>query len=191
MAIKKVWSVNSLLFWKTKWRRCPLGWGNHISTKHSKAELKVFTIVDRNSNILHHQAKEALHICIKDPSLNKNIGKVRISSVFNKLITPHTQLEQWHSSISHPRGAPSLLGLSKQKGINTSHLLISIYNRSVIPMLTSFKLQDNWIFRSPPSKKYIGGQFSHTTKCRLVQKVFKLQVLWSSHQFIKQGWRRN
>ena len=25
------------------------------------------------------------------------------------------------------------------------------------------------------------------TKCHLLQKVFKLQVLWSSHQFIKQG----
>ena len=29
------------------------------------------------------------------------------------------------------------------------------------------------------------------TKCHLVQEVFKFQVLWSSHQFIKQGWRRN
>ena len=27
MEIKKVWSVNCLLCWKTKWRRCPLGWG--------------------------------------------------------------------------------------------------------------------------------------------------------------------
>ena len=25
--IKKVWSVNCLLCWKTMWRRCPLGWG--------------------------------------------------------------------------------------------------------------------------------------------------------------------
>ena len=42
-----------------------------------------------------------------------------------------------------------------------------------------------------PSMKHIGKQFSHITKCHLLQKVFKLQVLWSSHQFIKQGWRRN
>ena len=42
-------------------------------------------------------------------------------------------------------------------------------------------------FRSPPSKKHIGKPFSHITKCHLLQKVFKLQVLWSSHQFIKQG----
>ena len=27
MEIKKVWSVNCLLCWKTKWRRFPLGWG--------------------------------------------------------------------------------------------------------------------------------------------------------------------
>ena len=32
---------------------------HHISTKHPKAELKDFTIKDRESNTLHHQAKEA------------------------------------------------------------------------------------------------------------------------------------
>ena len=97
---------------------------NHcISTKHPKAELKDFTIIDRESNTLHHQAKEALHICIKDPSLNRNIGKVRIPSVFNKLLKPARQLELPHSSIPHPRGLPSLLGLSTLKTINSSHLL--------------------------------------------------------------------
>ena len=38
-------------------------------------------------------------------------------------------------------------------------LLISIYNRSVIPMFTPFKLQDNSTFRSPLSKKHMGKQF--------------------------------
>ena len=55
---------------------------HHISTKHPKAELKDFTIIDRDSNALHHQTKEALHICIKDQSLNRNTGKDRIPSVF-------------------------------------------------------------------------------------------------------------
>ena len=32
--------------------------------------------------------------------------------------------------------------VSTQKTINTSYLLIAIYNRSVIPMFTPFKLQD-------------------------------------------------
>ena len=50
----------------------------HISTKHPKTELKDFTVIGRESSTLHHQAKEALHICVKDPSLNRNIGKVRI-----------------------------------------------------------------------------------------------------------------
>ena len=72
---------------------------HHISTKHPKAELNDFTIIDRESNTLHHQAKEALHIPIKDPSLNRNIGKVRIPSVFNKLLKPSRQLELPHSSI--------------------------------------------------------------------------------------------
>ena len=64
---------------------------HHISTKHPKAEFKDFTIIDRESNTLHCQAKEALHICLKDPSLNRNIGKVRIPSVFNKLLKPSRQ----------------------------------------------------------------------------------------------------
>ena len=103
----------------------------HISTKHPKAELKDFTIIDRDSNILHHQAKEALHICIKDPSFNRNIGKVRIPSVFNKLLKPPTQLELLHLVFQHRR----------QLTLHT--FLISIYNRSVISMFTPFKLQDN------------------------------------------------
>ena len=45
--------------------------------------------------------------------------------------------------------------------------LISIYNKSVIPMFTPFKLQYTWTFRSPLSKKHIGKQFSHIRKCHL------------------------
>ena len=76
---------------------------HHISTKHPKVELEDFTIIDRNSNTLQHQAKEALHINIKDPSLNRNICKVRIPSVFNKLLKPNRQLEHPHSSIPPPK----------------------------------------------------------------------------------------
>ena len=90
---------------------------HHISTKHPKAELKDFTTIDRDSNTLHHWAKEALHIH------HRIIGKVRIPSVFNKLLKPPKQLELPHSSISHPRGATSLLGISTHMTINTSHLL--------------------------------------------------------------------
>ena len=114
---------------------------HHISTKHPKAELKDFTIIDKETNTIHHWAKEALHICIKDPSLNRNIGKVRIPSIFNKLFKPPRQLELPHSSIPHPRRAPSLLGLSTQKTITLYTFLISIYNKSVIPMFTPFKLK--------------------------------------------------
>ena len=66
---------------------------HHISIKNPKADLKDFTMIDRVSNTLHCQAKEVLHIHIKDPSLNRNIGKVRIPSVFNKLLKPSRQLE--------------------------------------------------------------------------------------------------
>ena len=77
-----------------------------ISTQHPKAKLKDFTIIDRDSNTLHCQAREALHIHIKGPSLNRNIGKVRISSVFNKLLKHPRQLKLPHSSISPPKGGP-------------------------------------------------------------------------------------
>ena len=77
---------------------------HHISTKHPKAELKDITIIYRESNTLHHQAKVALHICIKDPSLNRNTGKVRIPSVFKKLCKAPRQLELPHSSIPPPKG---------------------------------------------------------------------------------------
>ena len=116
---------------------------HHISTKHPKAELKDFTLIDRKSNTLHHQAKEALHIHIKDPSLNRNIGKVRIPSVFNKLLKFPRQLECPHSSIPHPRGHLLYLVFQHKRQLTLHTFLISIYNRSVIPMFMSFKLQDN------------------------------------------------
>ena len=95
---------------------------HHISTKHPKVELKDFTIIDRDSNTLHHQAKEALHIYIKDPSLNRNIGKVRISSVFNKCLKPPRQLELPHSSIPPPKGSTFFTWSFHTKD-NTSHIL--------------------------------------------------------------------
>ena len=114
---------------------------HHISTKYPKAD---FTIIDRESNTLHHKAKEAIHICIKDPSLNRNIGKVRIPSVFNKLLKPPRQLELPHSSIPPPKGGNLLYLVFQHKRQLTLHtFLVSIYNRSVIPMFTPFKLQDN------------------------------------------------
>ena len=77
----------------------------YISTKHPKAEHKDFTIIDRESNTIKHpQAKEALHIHTKDPSLIRNIGKVRIPSVFNELLKPLRQLELPCSSIPPPKG---------------------------------------------------------------------------------------
>ena len=164
---------------------------HHISTKHPKAELKDFTIIDRDSSTLHHWANEALHIHIKDPSLNRNISKVRIPSAFNKLLKPPRQLELPHSLSLHPRGHLLYLVFQHKRQLTLHTFLISIYNRSVIPMFTPFKLQDNWTFRSLPLKKHIGKQFSHMRKCHLLQKIFKLQVIWSFHQFIKQGWRKN
>ena len=76
---------------------------HHISTKHPKAELKRFHNNRQRQQPLHHQTKEALHIHIKDPPPNRNIGEVRILSVFNKLLKPPTQLELPHSSNPSPK----------------------------------------------------------------------------------------
>ena len=116
---------------------------HHISTKHPKAELADFTIIDRKSNTLHHQATEALHICMKNPSLNRNIGKVRIPSIFNILLKSPRQLELQHSSIPLPRGHLLYLVFQQKRQLTLHTFLISIYNRSDIPMFTSIKLQDN------------------------------------------------
>ena len=115
---------------------------HHISTEHPKAELKYFTTIDRESNTLHHQAKEALHIHIKDPSLNRNIGKVRIPSVFNKLLKPPTQLAFPCSSVPTPKGGHFLFLVFQHKRQYTLHTFL-ISSTSVIPMFIPFKLQDN------------------------------------------------
>ena len=116
---------------------------HHISTKHPKWECKDFTIIDRESNTLYLLAKEELHIHIKDPSLNRDIGKVRIPSVFNKFLKPSRQLKLPHNSIPHPRGHLLHLVFQHNRQLRLHTFLISIYNRSVIPMFTPFKLQDN------------------------------------------------
>ena len=150
----------------------------YISTKFPKAKLKDFTIIDRDSNTLHHWAKEALHICIKDPSLNRNTGKVRIPSVFNKLLKPPRQLELPHSSIPHPRGALFYLIFQHERQLTFHTFLISIYNRSVKSMFkpSNFKTTKPLDFHL---ERNIGKHFSHITKCHLLQKISKLQVLWS------------
>ena len=166
MDIKKVWSINCLLCWETKWRWCCtaeyIGETNrsvkervsdhrnqttsairnhHISIKHPKAELKDFTIIDRESNTLHHQAKETLHICTKDPSLNRNIGKVRIPSVFDKLLKSSKELEHPHSSLPHPRGAAWFLW---SETVSFRDLLVSPMYSAVKHFFTwSFNTKDN------------------------------------------------
>ena len=115
----------------------------HISTKHPETELKDFTIIDRESSTLHHQAKEALHVHIKDPSHNRNIDKVRIPSAFNKLFKPPRQLELSHSAIPYLRGHLLHLVFQHKRQLTLHTFLISIYNRSVITMFTPFKHQDN------------------------------------------------
>ena len=94
-----------------------------------KAEHKDFTIIDKDSNTLHHCVKEALHIHIKDPSLNSNIGKVRIPSKFNQFLKLYTKLEQLFSSIPPLKGTHHKMlsspNLFKLQVLLSSHQFIS------------------------------------------------------------------
>ena len=132
---------------------------HHISTKHQKAELKDFTIIERDSNTLHSQAKGALHIHIKAHHSTETLSKSEYLQ-YSKNFWILTQLEHSHSLSSHPRGHLPHLVFQHKIQLTLHTFLISIYNRSVIPMFTPFKPQDNWIFRSPSSKKYTGNSFN-------------------------------
>ena len=91
--------------WKCPAHNCTAEYiGETNRSLKERAECKDFAIIGRESNTLHYLAKEALHIHIKDPSLNRNIGKVRIPSVFKKLLKPPRKLELPYSSNPPPKG---------------------------------------------------------------------------------------
>ena len=96
------------------------------------------------------------------------ICNVRNSSIFNKLLKPHTQLEQPHSCIPTKEGSFFTWFFQHKRQLMLHTFLISINNRSFIPMFTAFKLQGNWIFRSPPSKK----NSLHTLQSVIISKKY-------------------
>ena len=85
---------------------------------------------------------EALHIQIKDPSLNRNTGKVRIPSVFNKLLKLPGNYN-FQIVFPHLRGHLLHLVFQHKRQLTLDTFLISIYHRSVIRMFTPFEFQDN------------------------------------------------
>ena len=105
-----------------------------------KQNLKDFTVIERDSNTLHYWANEVLHICIKDPSFKRYIGKVRIPSVFNKLLKPHTQLEHPHSSIPPPKQGTFFTWSLNTKTINSSHLLDLHLQKKCHPYVHTFQI---------------------------------------------------
>ena len=113
---------------------------NHIPTKQPKGEFKDFKIIDRDSNVLPHWAKEAPHIYFKDPSLNRNIGKLRIPLVFNNLLRSHTHNQNSCIALSpHPRENLLYLDFQHKRQLTLQTFLISIYNRRIIPMIKTFQ----------------------------------------------------
>ena len=94
---------------------------------------------------------------------SKNFSNLPHNSNFHIVLSPH------------PRRYLLYLVFQQKRQLKIHNFLIAIYNRSVIPMFTPFKLQGNLTFRSPPSKNHIVKQFSHITKCHLLQKYLSFK----------------
>ena len=98
---------------------CPIR-NHHISMKHPKAELKDFTIIDRDSNTPTPLSKRSTSHSYQRPiTQQKHWQSQNPFSIQQTSQTTRTSTQFY----PHPRGAPSLLGLSTQKTINTSDLL--------------------------------------------------------------------
>ena len=76
----------------------------------------------------------------------------------------------------------------RQLTLHTSFSPSIIEVSSLCLHLSNFKTAESLYLCLQGNK--IETQFSHIIKCHLLQKVFKLPVLWS-HQLINQRWRRN
>ena len=66
----------------------------HTSTTGHPVSPDCFTIVDREAWGLTRNIKEALHIRVNDPSLNRNLGKFLLPQVWDQVLkdTPSLQL---------------------------------------------------------------------------------------------------
>ena len=76
---------------------------HHISTKHPKAELKDFTIIDRE-NTLHRQAKKSTSHSYQGSITQQKHWRSQNPFSINKLLKPSRQLELPHSSIPPSKG---------------------------------------------------------------------------------------
>ena len=115
-----------------------------------------------------------------------------VSSFYERLITHLSQILEVVEELTLMLTVLVVHLVFQYKRYLTLHtFLISIYNWGVIPMLTPFNFKTTESLDLYLLRNTIGKQFSHITKCHLLQTVCKLQVLWPSHQFINQVWRRN
>ncbi|MCG8429652.1 MAG: hypothetical protein MJA29_00535, partial [Candidatus Omnitrophica bacterium] len=61
-------------------------YAHHVKSGHQLPTVEDFSIIDRESNQVRREAKEAIHIKRLDPQLNRNIGRMNIPSTFNVLL---------------------------------------------------------------------------------------------------------
>ena len=156
------------------------------SPQTPKTELKRFHNKTKTATPYTVEQKKHFQIFIKNPSLNWNTGKVKIPSVFNKLLNLPRQLELPHSSIPPPKGASSLFGLSTQKTPSWSPSTIEV--SSLCSHLSN--VQTTKPLHLHLQRNIQETDFTHH-KVSSSPEVLKLQILLSSHQFIKHSWRRN
>ena len=117
---------------------------HHISTKHPKVELEDFTITDRDSIYPTPSSKSTSSTFIsKIHHSTETLAKsesLQYSTNFSNLP------DNWnfHIVLSPSQGGHLLhLAFQHKRQLTLHTFLISIYNRSVIPMFTPFRLQNN------------------------------------------------
>ena len=66
---------------------------DHHNTTGHEVSPDNFTIVGREDNNIARNIKEAIFIRVKDPSLNRNIGKFQLSHIWDEVLARSPELQ--------------------------------------------------------------------------------------------------
>ena len=74
----------------------------HSTTTGQPMDPKQFNIVHKKVNSHSRTIKEAMFICIQDPTLNRNLGKYQLPQIWNHLLQASPILQYKPSSLPYP-----------------------------------------------------------------------------------------
>ena len=72
--------------------RAPSPIHHHSHTTEHLVNLECFTIVDRESQGITLTIKEAMYICVNDPSLNRNLSKYQLPHILGEVLQDTSSL---------------------------------------------------------------------------------------------------